>query len=116
MANDLFDIKGGKELVLRVHVQPGAGRTTVVGRQGTALKIRMGAPPTSGRANEECCELVAGVFGVKPGSVSVTEGESSADKQLTVKGADLDDAGRLLEEAIISADSKPGQRPLDGRE
>jgi uncharacterized protein len=116
MANDLFDVKDEKALVLRVHVQPGAGRTTVVGRHGTALKIRVAAPPTGGRANEECCEVVAGIFGVKPAAVSVTGGQSSRDKRLTVEGADLEEAGRLLEEAILAADSKPGQRPLDGRE
>ena len=46
-------------VVLAVHVQPGAGRTEVVGRHGDALKLRVAAPPTGNRANDAVVELVA---------------------------------------------------------
>ena len=48
--------------VLAVHVQPGAGRTDVVGRYGDALKLRVAAPPTGNRANDAVVELVSKEF------------------------------------------------------
>lgn len=116
MASDLFEPKGDDSIVLRVHVHPGAGRTTIVGRHGDALKIRVAAPPSGGRANEACVELVAGVLGVKATAVEVAGGQTSRQKQLKVTGIEPDDAARLLDEALAAADSRPGQRPLDGRQ
>jgi uncharacterized protein YggU (UPF0235/DUF167 family) len=46
-------------VVLAVHVQPGAGRTEVVGRYGDGLKLRVAAPPTGNWANDAVVELVA---------------------------------------------------------
>lgn len=116
MTSDLFETTSAKGVVLRVHVHPGAGRTAIVGRHGDALKIRVAAPPSGGRANQACTELVAGIFGVKPTAVKVVGGETSRQKRLAVDGVDADEAGRLLDEAILASESRPGQRPLDGRE
>ena len=101
---------------MRLHVQPGAGRTTIVGRHGDALKIRVAAPPSGGRANEACAELIAGILGVKSSQVSLSSGESSRQKRLTVTGVEPEEVSRLLGEAMTLAESRPGQRPLDGRE
>lgn len=116
MASDLYEPKGNDSIVLRVHVHPGAGRTSVVGRHGDALKVRVAAPPSGGRANEACSELVAGILGLKASAVEVTSGQTSRQKQLTVAGIEPDEAGRLLDEALQAAGSRPGQRPLDGRQ
>lgn len=116
MTSDLFETSSEKGVVLRVHVHPGAGRTAIVGRHGDALKVRVAAPPAGGRANQACADLVAGIFGVKPAAVSVTGGETSRQKRLSVEGIEADEAARLLDEAIQAAESRPGQRPLDGRE
>lgn len=116
MSDDLFDVTKEGSVVLRIHVQPGAGRTAVVGRHGDALKVRVAAPPSGGRANEACAELVAGILGVKNSQVTLSGGESSRQKRLTVSGIEPDEVTRLLGEALTLAGSKPGQRSLDGRE
>ena len=116
MSEDLFEVNKEGAVVLRLHVQPGAGRTAVVGRHGDALKVRVAAPPSGGRANEACTELIAGILGVKGSQVALSGGESSRQKRVTVTGVEPDDVTRLLGEAMTLADSKPGQRPLDGRE
>ena len=116
MSDDLFEVNKEGAVVLRIHVQPGAGRTAVVGRHGDALKVRVAAPPSGGRANEACTELIAGILGVKSSQVALSGGESSRQKRVTVSGVEPEDVTRLLGEAMTLADSKPGQRPLDGRE
>lgn len=116
MNDDLFDVNGDGAVVLRLHVQPGAGRTAVVGRHGDALKVRIAAPPSGGRANEACSELIAEVLGLKSSQVALTSGQSSRQKRVTVSGIEPDEVTRLLGEALTTAESRPGQRPLDGRE
>jgi hypothetical protein len=116
MSDDLFDVTKEGSVVLRIHVQPGAGRTAIVGRHGDALKVRVAAPPSGGRANEACVELIAGVLGVKNSQVTLSGGESSRQKRLTVSGIEPEEVTRLLDEAMTLAESKPGQRRLDGRE
>jgi len=116
MNDDLFDMNKEGSVVLRIHVQPGAGRTAIVGRHGDALKVRVAAPPSGGRANEACADLVAEILGIKSSQVTLSGGESSRQKKLTVSGIEPDEVSRLLAEAMSLAESKPGQRPLDGRE
>ena len=103
MVHELFDDDGDGKVVLRVHVQPGAGRTAVQGVHGTALKVRVAAPPEKGRANEACAALVAELADVKPGAVSLTSGATSRAKRFTVTGVDVEELGRRLELALEEA-------------
>lgn len=90
-------------VVLRVHVQPGAGRTGVQGVHGNALKVRVASPPEKGRANEACAALIAELADVPVGSVALTSGETSRSKRFTVTGVDLDELVRRLELALEEA-------------
>ena len=109
MHDDLFDKSGDDAVVLRAHVLPGAGRTAVVGTHGDALKIRIAAPPTGGRANTACAELLCEVFGVKSAQVELKGGESSRSKRFLISSVDPDDVSRLLDEAITAATTAPGR-------
>ena len=102
VTDELFDIAGDDSVVLRLHVQPGAGRTAIVGRHGDALKVRVAAPPEGGRANEACRALVASTFGVKDSDVELTSGESSRTKRVTIRGVDPTLVARRLEDAIAA--------------
>ena len=110
--HDLFEVaddKGTPGVVLRVHVQPGAGRSAVVGRHGTALKVRVAAPPVGGRANDACTELLAETFGVKASQLELIGGRTSRAKTFRIAGVEGDDFARLLERAVD--DGPPGTGP-----
>jgi uncharacterized protein (TIGR00251 family) len=119
---DLFDISGSDgspSVVLRVVAHPGAGRTSVVGKHGDALRVRVGAPPVGGRANEALVALVAEIFGVTRDRVEITGGESSRSKRVKVLGVGPDEARRHLEEALGQGGRGParpgGPAPLQRR-
>lgn len=71
-------------LTLALHVVPGARRTEIAGTHGTALKVRLAAPPVEGRANAELLRFLAAAFGVPRGRVELVRGEASRDKLVRV--------------------------------
>ena len=101
--DDLFDVSGEDTVVLRLHVQPGAGRTAVVGRHGDALKVRVAAAPEGGRANTAVLALVATTLGAGQDQVTLTSGESSRSKRVKVTGVDPEEVRRLLIEATAES-------------
>lgn len=103
MVDDLFDITDDGTATLRLHVQPGAGRTAVVGRHGDAVKVRVAAPPEGGRANEAVVKLVADMFAVKPATVKLLSGESSRSKRVEIASIEVEEVRRLLELALEDA-------------
>jgi uncharacterized protein (TIGR00251 family) len=115
VVDDLFEVLGGDEgaIVLRLHVQPGAGRTAVAGRYGDALKVKVAAPPQGGRANQAVVDLVASLLGTKPADVEVVSGASSRTKRVKVTGVDVDEVRRTLEREIAGGNKPagPGVRP-----
>ena len=112
------DGDAGAVVVLNVHVQPGAGRSAVVGRHGTSLKVRVAAAPEGGRANEACAALLAETFGVKPSAVELVSGPSSRSKQFRLTGLDIDEFRRQLERVVAggsTAGAGPSSRPTGKR-
>ena len=107
--------KGGDpekvDIVLRVWLQPGAGRTAVVGRHGDALKVKVGAPPADGRANAACLTFIAQTLGVPAAQVELSGGAASRSKRIRVHGLAVADLRRALELALGNAASGPGVRP-----
>ncbi len=108
MFDDLYDFTAGDNddngtAVVRLHVQPGAGKTVVVGRHGDSIKVRVAAPPEGGRANEAVVALVAQTFDAKLASVRVVSGESSRSKRVQVDGISLAEVDRCLELAMAQA-------------
>jgi uncharacterized protein (TIGR00251 family) len=98
--SDLYRTEGDDAVVLSVHVQPGAGRSAVVGRHGASLKVRVAAPPVEGRANEAAAALLGETFGVKTGAVELVGGETSRSKQFRLTGLDVAEFERQLERAV----------------
>jgi uncharacterized protein (TIGR00251 family) len=90
----------GDDLLLSVHVQPGAGRTAVVGRHGRALKLRVAAPPVDDRANRAVADLLAEVAGVGRDAVTQVSGATSRMKRFRLSGVDPEVLDHAIDAAI----------------
>jgi hypothetical protein len=108
-ATGLYSVDG-ETLVLSVHVQPGAGRSAVVGRHGTALKVRVAAPPLDGRANAATIALLASSLDVADREVKLVSGDRSRLKRFRVTGAEPAELVDRLERVLETAAEAPGPR------
>jgi uncharacterized protein len=106
--NDLYD-DSPEGIVLRIHVQPGAGRSAVVGRHGDALKVRVAAPPVEGRANDATRMLLAEALGMPEADVELTSGQSSRTKRFRLKGIDSEEGEKRLRVALDEAKASGGR-------
>jgi uncharacterized protein (TIGR00251 family) len=81
---------------LRLRVVPGADRPGIVGRHGEAWKVRVGAAPERGRANDAAVSLLAETLDVDRRSVRVVSGHGSRDKVVEIAGLEPSEAERRL--------------------
>src|SRR5262249_32741297 len=84
-------------VVLRVHAQPGGGRSAVTGRYGDAVKVKVAAPPVEGRANATLVAFLAKELGLKEADVTLVGGESSRTKRVRLGGLDPEDAPAAID-------------------
>lgn len=90
-------------VLLTVRVTPGASRNRIAGfwsepARGTALSVRVAAPPVDGAANKALLDHLARVLSVRKSALSIAAGEAGRIKTIRIDG----DASRivaLLEEA-----------------
>jgi uncharacterized protein len=80
----------GDDVLLVLHVQPGAKRSEVSGLHGDALKIRLSAPPIEGRANAALLRFIADLFGVPLRNVELQKGAQSRHKMIRVSGSEVE--------------------------
>jgi uncharacterized protein (TIGR00251 family) len=64
---------------------------------GTALKIRLQAPPVDGAANKALTSYLADLLGVSRHSVRIVSGESSRNKTVEVAGVTAERIHELAE-------------------
>jgi uncharacterized protein (TIGR00251 family) len=72
--------------VFRIRVVPRASRSEAAGIQGDALKLRVTAAPSEGKANDECIRLLAEILGVKRSRVTIIAGHAARTKTVAVQG------------------------------
>ncbi|HET9437058.1 MAG TPA: DUF167 domain-containing protein [Gaiellaceae bacterium] len=75
---------------LRLRVVPGATRPGIVGRYGSAWKVRVSAPAEAGKANAAVLELLADTLDLARGSLEITAGRGSRDKVVALDGVSSD--------------------------
>ena len=77
---------GNGAVRFKVHVQPRASKTGIAGIHGTALKVRLHAPPVDGAANEALIEFLAKRLRISKRSVRIVAGQTSREKLLEIDG------------------------------
>jgi uncharacterized protein len=85
-------------VAIRIHAQPGARRTEVVGLHGDCLKLHLASPPVEGKANACLIEFLARRLRVKRSQVTITRGTSSRRKTVFVAAAGVQPAALLDQE------------------
>lgn len=75
----------GEALVLKIVVQPKAGKDEIVGPQGDELKIRIKAPPVDGKANDGLVKFLSKTFKVPKSNIHLISGEASRHKRLSIQ-------------------------------
>ncbi len=76
---------------LAIKAIPNAPRNQIVGWLGDALKIKVHAPALDGRANDELCAFLADSLGLPRRAVTVTMGDKSRQKLISIDGLTLDE-------------------------
>ena len=83
-----------------MRVQPRASKSGVAGELDGVLKVRLAAPPVEGQANEELIRLLAKLFDAPRQRIAIVSGQTSKNKVVSVSGISLDEAERVLAEAL----------------
>lgn len=73
-----------KNLILTLHVQPGAKHTAVAGLHGNALKIKLAASPVEGKANAVLLKFLAKSFDVSLRQITLKHGAKSRHKVVVI--------------------------------
>lgn len=84
-------------MMIKVRVIPNAKRNEVVGRIGSILRVKVGAPAVEGQANAELCDFLAEFFEVKPRMVLLRKGERGREKTIEICGRAEEELEEILE-------------------
>lgn len=84
----LITERGGASPSVRfgLRVQPRSSRAGVDGVHGSALRVRVNAPPVEGAANEAVMKVLAKALGVANSAVAIVSGARSRSKVVEVSG------------------------------
>jgi uncharacterized protein (TIGR00251 family) len=78
-----------------VRLQPRASKNEIAGLQGSALKVRVTAPPVDGMANEALIELLSRALNTSRRNVCIVSGQTSRTKLIEISEASLESVQRL---------------------
>jgi uncharacterized protein (TIGR00251 family) len=73
------------DVILRILVQPKAGKDEIVGPHGDELKVRIQAPPVEGAANQAVVKFFSKLFKVPKSHITILSGETSRHKRLRIQ-------------------------------
>jgi uncharacterized protein (TIGR00251 family) len=81
---------------ISVKVQPNAGKNQVVALVNGVWKIKIGAPPDKGKANQELIEFLSDILQVRKGSITILRGQTSHTKVILIEELLEDEVRRKL--------------------
>lgn len=82
-------------VILKLHIQPKASKSEVVGLHGDRLKVRLKAPPVDGKANEELVRFLSELLGVPKSNIEILSGLTGRQKTVKIIGVTKDKLGLL---------------------
>jgi len=88
--------QNGNSVVLHVLVQPKASDDRILGLHGEALKVRVAAPPTGGKANQRLRKLLAEELKVRQSDIEIIRGHTSRRKVLRIRNVSADQVRNLV--------------------
>jgi len=74
----------GKDLIIRLKVQPRASDDGLAEVMGDRIKLRLTAPPVDGRANTHLTRYLSRIFKVPKGQVLILSGETGREKRVRI--------------------------------
>lgn len=77
----------GQDLILAIHVQPGARHEGVAGLHGERLKIRIAAPASDGQANRRLLAWLANQVELPISQLELLQGAGSRIKRIRIRQA-----------------------------
>ena len=86
---EVRELDGG--ITFGVKVVPGASKTEFVGLLGDLAKIKVGAAPEKGKANQALIAYLSKLLGTGKSNISITSGETSKVKRIKVMGVSRED-------------------------
>lgn len=87
-------------VLLRLHIQPKASKSRIVGLHDGCLKIAVAAPPVEGKANKAVVKFLADILAVPARDVAVKSGAQSRRKVVVVKALDATEIRHILEKML----------------
>jgi uncharacterized protein (TIGR00251 family) len=71
---------------LAVQVQPNARRNELLGFTQGILKIKIAAPPSQGKANQELISYLSDILGIAKSRILIQHGKASKKKLISIVG------------------------------
>lgn len=75
-----------RRLTIKLHVQPAARKSEIVGRHGDALKVKVAAPAADNKANAALIEVLSAALGIPRSAVVIRHGATSRRKLVDITG------------------------------
>jgi len=85
---------------LRVHIVPNAKIDKIAGEHGGALKIKLRAPASEGKANAALRRFLAEELKIPERAIVLEHGHKSRDKVIRIDGLSAEDVRRRLLRAV----------------
>lgn len=84
-------------VALVVQVQPNATQNRVARFEDGVLHLKIAAPATKGKANQELLKFLSDILGVSRAHLTIEKGMTSKKKKITIIGLTQNQVARQLE-------------------
>lgn len=78
-----------KGVLISLHILPRGKKTEIIGIHGSSLKVKVSAPPSDGKANDELISFFSKEFKIAKSKIYIKYGEFSKQKVLEIAGLSL---------------------------